>query len=580
MIDKRLNQEARIRTRIFAFLVCFAIAGGVLAISQGYFIATIVDQVFLQGQGMQAVWGMLWLLLAVFIGRGLISYGSTSLGVHLAAIVKGNLRARLVDKLSGTEPSQLFRHKTGQVVSVITDAIDQIDGYYSRYLPQLLQAAIIPPMILLVVLTHNIYSGIIMLITAPLIPVFMIIIGNMAEKKSRQQMDSLMKFSGHFLDMLQGLATLKIFGQSKRQREKIVEMSNHFRDTTMDVLKVAFLSALMLEILATISTAMIAVEVGLRLVYDHLTFKTAFFVLLLAPELYLPLKNLGSSFHTGKNSMAAAETIWETLDELQVKPEWGTKEYSVSSGDQSAPPTVVVDNVSFSYTPTKQALNDITLTIPSGQKIAIVGQSGSGKTTLLKIVLGLLPPTSGRIVVDGTPLTELQEDAWFSQVSYVSQEPYLFSGTIADNIRMGRDDASRAEIEQAGQMAGVDRFIDELSQGYDTLVGEGGRGLSGGEKQRVALARAFLKRAPIVILDEPTAGLDLETESVLKQAIDILCEGATVITVAHRLQTVIDADQIILLTDGSIQAMGTHEQLLQQSEYYREIVSVYRGDRQ
>jgi len=563
---------------IFVFLVFLAVVSGVFAIGQGYLIATIVDQVFIQGEGLQLLWALFWLLLAVFIGRGIISFLTTKIGVRLASIVKVSLRRRLIYKLAEASPNRLFRYKTGQIISVLTDGIDNIDAYYSKYLPQLLQAAIIPPMILLAVFMHNVYSGLIMLITAPLIPVFMNLIGNMADNKARQQFDSLMTFSGHFLDILQGLTTLKIFGNSKRQRQNIVKMSDNFRDTTMEVLKVAFLSALMLEILATISTAMIAVEVGLRLVYSQLTFKTAFFVLLLAPELYLPLKNLGSSFHSGKNSIAAAKQVWQILDEPVSEIKWGDKSFTEFVDEKIYYPKIYVENVSFSYYDNRPILRDINFEIQSRQRVAIVGKSGSGKTTLLKILLGILPASDGRIMVNGIPLSEYNQDAWISHVAYVSQEPYLFAGTIADNIAIGRSEASFEEIGQAAKLAGVNLFIEELADGYNTIVGEGGRGLSGGEKQRVALARAFLKQASIVVLDEPTAGLDLETEHVLKAALHTLSENATVITVAHRLQTVIDADVIVLLSDGQVIATGAHEELLDKSDLYRELVSVYRGD--
>jgi len=567
-----------IQGRICAFLVFFAVISGMFAIGQGYLIAKIVDQAFLQGQGLQILWISFWLLLAVFIGRGIISFLTTKIGVRLASIVKASLRARLTYKLAEASPNQLFRYKTGQINSVLTDGIDNIDAYYSKYLPQLLQAVIIPPMILIVVFMNNIYSGIIMLITAPLIPVFMTLIGNMADNKARQQFDSLMTFSGHFLDILQGLTTLKIFGNSKRQRQNIVKMSDNFRDTTMEVLKIAFLSALMLEILATISTAMIAVEVGLRLVYSQLTFNTAFFVLLLAPELYLPLKNLGSSFHSGKNSIAAAKQVWQILDEPVGASTWGDKVFTEFIDKEVSGHKVSVENVSFSYNDNKPILQNISFEIQDRQRVAIVGKSGSGKTTLLKILLGMLPASEGRILVNGIALSEYREDAWISQIAYVSQEPYLFAGTIADNIAIGRTGATFEEIEQAAKLAGVSLFIEDLIDGYNTLVGEGGRGLSGGEKQRVALARAFLKQASIVVLDEPTAGLDLETEHVLKDAIHNLCENAAIITVAHRLQTIIDADVIILLSDGQVIATGTHEELLDKSDLYRELVSVYRGD--
>lgn len=575
MFDKRLNQEAMNHRLILALLVCFSIASAILAVGQGYYLTAIVDQVFLQEQGLQSLWGMLWLLLALFIGRGMIIYFANKAGFELAKKVKSKLRAQLLYKLADTAPNQLFHHKSGKMVSVMTDVIDQIDSYYSSFLPKVIQAGIIPPIILVVVFMHSIYSGLIILITAPLIPVFMVLIGNMADSKAQKQMDSLMKFSGHFLDTLQGLATLKVFGQSYHQRKQIEAMSIHFRDTTMEVLKIAFVSALMLEILATISTAMIAVEVGLRLVYANITFLSALFILLLAPEIYLPLKNLGSGFHSGRNGIAAAEKIWEVLDERGENVVWGEREFPLPK-----PPHIQIENLSFHYQENKPVLENIHLEIQFGEKVAIIGKSGSGKTTMLKILLGLLPPTQGRILVNGLPLREIKEESWLEHVAFLSQEPYLFSGTIAENIRISRVNASRKEMEEAAELAGVNRFVKELVKGYETVVGEGGRGLSGGEKQRVALARAFLKQAPIVILDEPTAGLDLETEHLMKEAMEKLSENATVLTVAHRLQTVLKADKIILLSEGKVSAYGTHEQLMQHSKFYQEMISAYRGDGQ
>lgn len=573
MMNKRLNEEVKVKGRTFAFLIFFATSGGLLAIGQAYFIATIVDQVFLKEKGLEDVWILFIFLLVIFASRSLLSYFTTWYGVKVASYVKTMLRKKLLDKLTKSEASQLYKQKTGQRVSVLTDSIDQLDSYYTSFLPQLIQAGVIPVMILVVVSTQNIYSGLIMLVTAPLIPVFMIIIGGMTEKKSRQQLDSMNKFSGHFLDVIQGLPMLKIFGQSMRQRSEIEKMSNHFRDTTMTVLKVAFLSALMLEILATISTAMIAVEVGLRLVYGHLTFHTAFFVLLLAPELYMPLKNLGSGFHSGKNSIAAAEMIWEVLDKEEKSPIWGSKVLTNSTKIE-----IEVANISFQYHENKPILKNINLKIEPKKRLAFVGKSGSGKTTLLKLLLGDLTPESGNIYVNGTSLTELQEDEWLKNVAYVSQEPYLFAGTIKENIKLGKDMASDAEVLQAAEESGILRFSKELPEGLDSFVGEAGLGLSGGEKQRVAVARAFLKNASIVLLDEPTAGLDLETEHFIKSAIEKLSEQATVIIVAHRLQTIVESDQIILFAEGKIEASGTHDELVKTSSLYKKIVSVYGGE--
>ncbi len=577
MIDLRLNQEAFKHKGICLLLVCFAIIGGLLAISQGFLIASIVEQVFLQKQPLQLVESMAWMLLCVFIGRALLNYANTRAGVMLAARVKSGVRDRLLQRFSQAQPGYLQDQHAGFTVSVLTDAVDQLDEYYSRYMSQLLQALIIPLAILIVVMMNNIYSGLIMLITAPLIPVFMVLIGKSADSKSRRQLDSMMTFSGHFLDILQGLTTLKVFGRGNKQRENIMVMSDRFRDTTMDVLKIAFLSALMLEILATISTAMIAVEIGLRLVYAQLTFQTAFFILLLTPELYLPLKNLGSSFHAGKNSIAAAEKIWNVLDAEQsdLTP-WGQRPLEVAKEGKVK---LEIAGVSFAYNEQKTVVNNISLSAQTGMRVVLIGKSGSGKTTLLKLVAGLLPWQTGEITVNGTARSEFTEASWFNAVAYVAQEPYLFAGTIRENIALGKKGATLQQIELAARMAGVERFVRDLPDGLDTTLGENGRGLSGGERQRVALARAFLKNAPIVLFDEPTSGLDLQTEQLLLQAMEELGQRAVVISVAHRLQTVINADVILLLSEGEIVACGSHQHLLEVSDMYRQIVSGYRGER-
>lgn len=579
MFDSRLNQEAFKYKGICLLLVCFAVIGGLLAISQGFLIATIVDQVFLQKQPLSYVESIVWILLCVFIVRGLLNYGNTRAGVILAARVKNGIRNRLLQKFSQTQPGYLQAQHAGSTVSILTDAVDQLDEYYSRYAAQVLQAIIIPLMILVVVMMNNVYSGLIMLITAPLIPVFMVLIGKSADSKSRRQFDSMMTFSGHFLDILQGLTTLKVFGRGNKQRDSIIEMSNRFRDTTMDVLKIAFLSALMLEILATISTAMIAIEIGLRLVYAQLTFQTAFFVLLLAPELYLPLKNLGSSFHAGKNSIAAADKIWEVLEAEHPAPQWGQAHLGFAEGDQSRNTELRITGVSFTYDEGRMVVNNVSLSARTGMRVTLIGKSGSGKTTLLKLIAGLLPLQTGEITVNGRIRSEFSEQSWFESVAYVAQEPYLFAGTIRENIALGKGDATPQQVELAARIAGVERFTRDLPDSLDTMLGEGGRGLSGGERQRVALARAFLKDAPIVVFDEPTSGLDLETEQLLLKAMEELGKRALVISVAHRLQTVVDADMIIVLSDGEIAASGSHEQLLEASDMYRQIVSGYRGER-
>ncbi|MEW6622905.1 MAG: thiol reductant ABC exporter subunit CydD [Bacillota bacterium] len=572
MIDKKLNAQLKTRPKYVILLVVLGIAGGVLIVTQAFYLATIIDNVFLQKMGLDEVWNTLWLLLGVLISRGFLVLMTLMTGHILSEQVKQKLREELVHKLSGLDVRYLVEEKTGKLVNIVLNNIDQLDPYFSRYLPQIFQAAIIPAMVLLIVFSQSMISGFIMLVTAPLIPVFMVLIGRLVEGKTQKQLKDLMRFSGHFLDVLQGLTDLKVFGQSKEQSKRLFEMGSSFRNSTMDILKIAFLSALMLEILATISTAMIAVEIGLRLIYGRLTFHTAFFILLVTPELYLPLKNLGSSFHAGRSSIEAGREIFEIMD---MK-----KEHAGSSGSEAIPgplpPRIDLHKVSFQYHKNMQAkniLNGLDLSIDSGQKAAIVGRSGSGKTTILKLIMGLMAPTGGCITVNGLPLSSISQDEWFKQIAYVPQDPYIFSGTISDNIAIGKEGAALNEIKRAARLAGAHCFIEKLPLGYETVVGEGVRGLSGGERQRIALARAFLKEASVVLLDEPTSGLDLESERIIKKALAGLRTNCTMIVVAHRLQTVLDADKIVFLADGKAAAAGSHEQLLSESALYRQMIS-------
>ena len=566
MIDKRLNSLATANPTYLLLFIGLGIIGGVLAVAQAYYFATIVDQAFLKGQSLAALQSLLLILLVILIGRGILSFTIACIGSKLAGEIKLNIRRMLLEKLLKIAPGFLVEEKTGQLVSVLTDGVDQLEVYFSRYLPQLVQAMTIPVIVLIVVFSKSIFSGAIMLITAPLIPFFMVIIGNMAENKTREQLGSMLRFSGFFLDVLQGLTTLKLFGQSKNKGQEIAVVSEKFRDSTMEVLKIAFLSALMLEILATISTAMIAVEVGLRLLYGHHSFHTAFFILLLAPELYTPLKNMGSSFHAGRSSISAAQKVWEVLEEKGVQVQWGSE--ALEGG---LPPEIELKDISFSYHLDKEILSGISLIIKPGEKIALVGKSGSGKTTLIKLIMGLLPPDKGQVLINGKPLSNVAEERWFGQLAYVSQEPYLFAGSIADNILLGNQTAEEGHMAAAVAYAGVDRFIDRLPAGLNTIIGEGGYGLSGGEKQRIAMARAFVKNARLVFLDEPTSHLDMDSEQAIKKAIEILKRERTIITVAHRLETVIDADKIIVLDKGTIASAGTHEELLKSSDIYRQI---------
>lgn len=563
---KELQNWAFAQKGIIGALVGLSVLLGIVMTGQAYFLVHAVDAVFLQEKAFQAIIPLLGFLLGTMAVRVFITYMNARLGVKLAAIVKRHVRTLLLQKWTSNPIQTAIQGQSGGKVTVMMEAVDGIDSYYREYMPQVIKASIVPLIVLAAVSYTHIWSGVIMMITAPFIPLFYIIIGIKTQKKSEEQLGQLAAFSGQFLDTLQGLQTLKLFGRSARQREEIQRSSLGFREATMDILKIAFTSTLMLEFISTLSIGLIALEIGLRLVvFDSISFVSAFFVLVLAPEYYTALKELGAAFHTGRGSLGASEKIKEELQTDDHAVQWGKKEVP-------AQPSLELENVQFQYGD-GFAVKNINLHIEPGARVAIVGATGSGKTTLLNIVAGLFDPLAGEVLVDGQPRHQFSEASWFEQISYISQAPYLFSGTIEENIRLGAvGEPTREKVEEAVRKAGLKEMTGELEQGLDTSVGEAGRGLSGGEKQRVALARAFLKKPSLVLFDEPTTGLDLKTEQILQRSIDELAETATVITVAHRLHTIQQADVIFLMKQGEVEAAGTHTELLDTSDTYRLMV--------
>lgn len=573
---KQLKEIARADKKSLYTFTAMSLLLGAVIIAQAYFIVVIVDSIFLQGASFHDVLAPIGWLAAALLGRAYFSYVSGKTGVKLAAKAKAQFRKALLAKYARNPLLGSLKGQSGEKVSILLDAVDGVDDYFSKYYPQLIQTSIVPIMIIIAIFWHNWLSAVIILVTSPFIPIFMIVIGKATQKKSEEQLEKLAKFSGKFLDILQGLTTLKLLGRAKEKREAIRESSIEYRDATMTVLKIAFVSSLMLEFISMLGIALVALEVGLRLViYENLTFFTAFFVLILVPEYFNFLKELGSAFHSGRGSMGAAQKIVDDLESEEKPVQWG----GTSLPESSEPPVIELQNLQFHYgSDGGFQLKNITAAIPSKSNVAIVGRSGSGKTTLLHLLSGMIPPGQGEILVNGKRLYEYKENDWYNHLSYISQNPYLFAGTIRENIAVGGiGDVSTAEIQLAAEKAGILEMVSGLKDGFDTNVGEGGRGLSGGEKQRIALARAFLKKPSIILFDEPTVGLDLHTERILQRSMRELAKTSTVITVAHRLHTIREADQILFLKDGKLLAKGTHEELMAKQSEYRSMVAVHKG---
>lgn len=543
--------------------------GGVLVVTQAYYLTQVIDQIFLGKQDLAAVMPIVWLLVGLALLRSILIYSEGRLAFTLAAEIKTALRQRLVSHVLALGPVTMAQQSAGELINIISEGVENLDAYFSKYLPQLLKAVIIPLFILMVVGPLDTISAAIMLVTAPLIPIFMILIGKLAERRNRRQWETLNLLSAHFMDVLAGLTTLKLFGRSREQLAIITRVSNQFREATMEVLKIAFLSALSLELLATISTALVAVTVGLRLLYGEVTFIQALFVLLLAPEYYVPLRLLGSQFHAGMDGKSAAADIFRLLALQGPTAASGTN----SLGRQQQFVLEFQDVYAEYQQAGRLALAGVTFTLKAGQHLAVVGPSGAGKSTLAALLLKFLVPKAGKILVNGQQLDTLCASDWLQQVAFVPQRPHLFQGSVADNIRLARPEASHVEVMAAAKAAGAHDFIMRLPGGYDTSVGEGGLGISGGERQRLAIARAFLKDAPLVILDEAARGLDVKSQAVLEQALSRLLAGRTAIIIAHRVTTVRQADKIMVLNAGRIAEAGTHAELLAGGGLYNRFVA-------
>ncbi len=539
-IDPRLLRYAR-ATRVFLVaVVVLGLIGAALVVAQAMFIAEIVVGAFQKGQSVSALTTPLLLLVGVAAARGLVSW-LTELAAHRAsAAVKSELRGRLLGRAAALGPGWLSGQKTGSLIALATRGVDALDDYFARYLPQLGLAVVVPVAVLARIVTEDWVSAAIIVVTLPLIPVFMILIGWYTQARMDRQWKLLSRLSGHFLDVVAGLPTLKIFGRAKAQAESIRAITSEYRQATMRTLRIAFLSSFALELLATLSVALVAVTIGMRLVHGELDLYTGLVILILAPEAYLPLRQVGAQFHAAAEGLAAAEEIFDVLEQ----PVRGG-----GTAPVPATPRLELDRVTVRHEGRAEpSLDEATLTVEPGETVALVGPSGVGKSTLLDVVLGFaVPEEGGSVRVGGEDLAALDQEAWRSRIAWVPQRPYLFAGTVAENVRLARPDASDEAVREALRDAGADGFVAGLPQGLDTVLGEDGAGLSAGQRQRLALARAFLADRPLLLLDEPTAALDGETEAGVVDAVRRLAEGRTVLLVVHRPALLAVADRVVTL---------------------------------
>jgi ATP-binding cassette subfamily C protein CydD len=539
LIDPRLLRHAAAARAYLVVTVALGLAGTGLILAQAGLLARALAGAA-RGDAVAALATTLTALLVVVAARAAVSSGGVVAGRRAPATVKSQLRRALTARSLRLGPAWLAGQRAGEIATLSTRGLDGLDSYFARYLPQLVLAVLVPIAVLARVAASDWISAAVIAVTLPLIPVFAVLVGWHTKTQTRRQWRLLAALGGHFLDVVEGLPTLKVFGRARAQEDVIAKVTEDYRATTMSTLRVAFLSALVLELSAAVATALVAVEVGLRLLYGHLGYETALLVLLLTPEAFLPLRAVGAQFHASMEGAAAAGRVFEILDtvapdEPQARP--GAAGRHSASADLRTQ-EIRLNGITAAYPGRRRpALDGVSLTIAPGDRIVLTGPSGAGKSTLLALLLRFIRPSAGTIEVAGDgaggDLAAIDLRQWRAQVAWVPQQPYLFTGSAADNIALGQAGASRSAICRAARLAGAAGFIEDLPAGYDTPLGERGLRLSAGQRQRIALARAFLRDAPLLLLDEPTAHLDPASARLIGTAIDTALADRTVVLVSH-----------------------------------------------
>jgi ATP-binding cassette subfamily C protein CydD len=553
-VDPRLLRYGRAARGYLAFTIGLGFAGVALILAQAGLLAHALAAAA-RGTGPAALRGTLLALLAVVAVRAAVAYGGEVAALRAAATVKSQLRRALATHALRLGPAWLGGQRAGEIAALETRGLDGLDSYFARYLPQLVLAVVVPAAVLARVAAADWVSAVVIAVTLPLIPVFAVLVGWHTKARTRRQWRLLATLSGHFLDVVEGLPTLKVFGRAKAQAEEIGKVTSAYRGATMSTLRVAFLSALVLELAAALATALVAVEVGLRLLAGHLGYETALLVLLLTPEAYLPLRAVGAQFHASQEGTAAAGRVLEILDTPQpeVRHAGPAGSFRSSPRVDLRADQIRLAGVTATYPGRhRPALAGVDLTIRPGERVVLTGPSGAGKSTLLALLLRFIQPTAGTIWVGDGELAAIPADHWRASIAWVPQQPYLFAGSAADNIALGQPGASADAIRRAARLAGAAEFIEAFPGGYDRPLGERGLGLSAGQRQRIALARAFLRDAPLLLMDEPTAHLDPVGARQIGAAIDTALADRTVIVVTHGRGWTGPTDRVVRLDRGEL----------------------------
>ncbi|MEC1008911.1 thiol reductant ABC exporter subunit CydD [Bacillus altitudinis] len=572
-MDKRLLQLKGMRG-LLALLGIVSIIQGASIIFQAQWLAHAITTLF-DGKSLMQATPYVLLFLAAFLVRHGLTLMREKVMFTYSSRIGADVRKQLLDQLFRLGPAFTKKKGTGKLVTLAMEGIAQYRQYLQLFLPKMVNMAVIPVMVLVYVWTLDETSAVILIVTLPILIVFMILLGLVAQRKAAKQWRSYEKLSNHFTDSLRGLETLRYLGISKKHSRNIGEVSKRYRKATMSTLKVAFLSSFALDFFSMLSIATVAVFLGLRLIEGDLLLLPALTALMLAPEYFLPVREVGNDYHATLNGKEANEAIQVILEEKGFREQ---ETQSVQLNEWNEQSELTLQDVSVLHDEhAPYSIQDVDLTVKGKKKIGIIGASGSGKSTLTDVLGGFVEPSAGEIILNGKPLAHLQLAAWQKEVVYMPQHPYLFHMTLRENIRFYEPNATDEDVDRAVEEAGLSQLVADLSNGLDEVIGEQGRGLSGGQAQRIALARTVLGQRSIMLLDEPTAHLDIETEYELKKTMLPLFENKLVFLATHRLHWMTDMDEIIVMDHGTIAEMGNHESLMKRKGVYYQLVQEQMG---
>ena len=569
MLDKNILKDIFPYKKSLIFIILSNIIQATMIVSISYIIAYLADKLLFDELNHSAATPFLALLFFFFVVKAVLNYINRLKMEEISLNLQSKLRYKLLQALA-LDFKSIQRKPKGQWLAIITKGVDKLDVYLTSFIPQFGLLITIPLVLVTFTFINDWISGLIFLFTAPLIPFFMILIGKIADKENKKQWQVFQKLAVYMADLLPGLLVVKAYNQTQRQLKQVEENGEKFSEATLKVLKIAFISAFMLEFIATISIAIIAVNIGLRLLYGQVSFLPAFFCLLVAPQFYQPFRQFGSAFHEAMNGIVASSEIYKLI---QAAP--NNKQKNIVLEMEKAP-QIIFENVDFSYKNDENVLKDLNFTIKAGSQVVLTGANGAGKSTIFKLLLKLLDVKAGKILVDGKNLYDIDEQSWLNNIGWVAQEPYVFKSSLRENITLGRA-CSKTQLERVTQLVNLTEFIKKQEHGYDSIVG-GAINLSSGQKRRLGLARALLCNPKVLLLDEPMENLDSKNEELIKSVLEKLKGKVTVIIIAHRRQTIEAADKIIILDKGTIKEYGSAEELKKTNSYYHQLLNRLEGN--